>query len=292
MITPQIEAPEIAQRLGIEKLYIKREDLHPYGSHKGRSIPFMIDLKASRGALEFAVSSSGNAAIAAAKHIEKRNREGSDLKLTIFVGEHIDPDKRRELENLVFDDRVKVALAPRPLQSLLSFLKGSDAKAESLRQSTDPDALEGYKTLAAEIAPTPELSAVFIGTSSGTAAQALADYFVEHEKAAQVHIVQTRSVSPIAGSFDEEPYQSERSLADAIVDKVAHRREPLSESLRKTSGAGWIASNDDIKKAITLLKESGIDATGNGALGLAGLIRALSKGWKPQGAVVVVVTGK
>lgn len=293
MITPQTEAPEIAKELGIPKLYLKREDLHPYGSHKGRSIPAMIDAKAFRGAKAFAVSSSGNAAIAAAKHIAKRNKEGADLRLTIFVGGNVNPEKKSLLKNLVFDERIQVVDSPRPLQSLLNLLKGPGEKIESLRQSTDSDALAGYKPLAQEIMGTPDLGAVFIGTSSGTAAQALGDSFAEANKGTELHIVQTSSISPIASAFDADEPKDEMSVADAIVDKVAHRRASLEESIRKTGGSGWIASNSDISIAQKLLKErAGVDATANGALGLAGLLRALSKGYRPKGAVVVIITGK
>ncbi|MBI5134467.1 MAG: PLP-dependent lyase/thiolase [Candidatus Taylorbacteria bacterium] len=293
MLTPQIEAPEIAEELGIPKLYIKREDLHPYGSHKGRSIPMMIDLKAARGAKEFAISSSGNAAIAAARHIEKRNLAGDDLRLTIFVGERIGEAKRKALENVSIDERIKVVDSPRPLQALFNLLKSENGKPESLRQSTDPEALPGYKSLAFEIAGTPDLSAVFIGTSSGTSAQALAEYLIEHEKNAQIHVVQTRGNSPIARAFDAEEYEGEPSLADAIVDKVAHRKDALEEAVRRTGGSGWVASNADIEKAVRLLSEkANVRATPNGALGLAGVIRAISKGWKPEGAVVAIVTGR
>lgn len=293
MLTPQIEAPEIARELGIGKLYLKREDLHPYGSHKGRSIPMMIDLKVARGAKEFAISSSGNAALAAIKHIEKKNKDGDDLRLAVLVGEHMDESKKKALENASFDERIRIETHPRPLQTLLGLLRKPENRPESLRQSTDPDALAGYKSLAFEVAGTPELGAVFIGTSSGTTAQALADYFDAEDKDIQVHIVQTRGVSPIARAFDREEHEGEVSLASAIVDKVAHRKGPLEEAIKKSGGSGWIASNEDIKRAMSLLKDkAGIEATGNGALGLAGLIRALSKGWKPQGAVVCVVTGK
>ncbi len=299
MITPQIETPELAKELGIPNLYFKREDLHPYGSHKGRSIPLMIDLKAAHGASHFAISSSGNAALAAVRHIQKRNKESrpskdgetaTKFKLTVFIGENMNPEKKKQLLSEINDESITVQESPRPLQALFAKIKGE--KVESLRQSTDGSALLGYKHLAAEISPTPNLSAVFIGTSSGTTAQALADYFIEHKKEAAINIVQTTGTSSIADAFDSQ-VEKEPSLADAIVDKVAHRKDPLQEAIKKTHGKGWIATNEDIRKAMQLLKEkAGIEVTANGALGLAGLLRALSKGEKFQGAVVCIITGK
>jgi len=42
-ITPLEHYPTLAKAIGVSDLYFKREDLHPYGSHKGRSIPVMIN---------------------------------------------------------------------------------------------------------------------------------------------------------------------------------------------------------------------------------------------------------
>ncbi len=290
MITPQVDAPEIAKELGLEKLTFKREDLHPYGSHKGRSIPLMIDMKVAEGAREFAISSSGNAALAAARHIQKRNFAGDNLSLSILVGERMNKDKRASLMAEIEDPRITIEETPRPLQALFSLIK-KDGKT-SLRQSTDDQALLGYETLAHEIASTPDLSAVFIGTSSGTAAKALADYFVTHDKPAAVHVVQVAGNSPIAREFRAEESEPELSLADAIVDKVVHRKDALVEAVKKTGGSGWIAGNVDIRRAQSLLSKENIDATPNGALGLAGLIHALGTGATFKGAVVCIVTGK
>lgn len=296
MITPQTEHPDIASVLGVPKLYIKREDLHPYGSHKGRSIPVMIDVKAAQGRKDFAISSSGNAAIAAVRHIIHKNAELTEtdrLSLSIFVGEHIDADKERVLrDEAASDPRISISRSTRPLKALFDLIKG--AQHESLRQSTDDNALIGYESLAAEIARTPNLAAVFIPTSSGTSAQAIAEFFVTNNKPTAVHIVQTTSCHPIASEFDsvDSSESSESSAADAIVDKTAYRKSRLLAAMQKTAGSGWIATNADIRRAQDLLHASGIQTTANGALGLAGLVRAVSKGFKPEGSVVCVVTGR
>ncbi len=39
MITPQEEYPELAKEIVVPRLFLKREDLHPLGSHKGRQSP-------------------------------------------------------------------------------------------------------------------------------------------------------------------------------------------------------------------------------------------------------------
>lgn len=296
MITPQTEHPDIAAALGVPKLYVKREDLHPLGSHKGRSIPVMIDVKAARGRKEFAISSSGNAAIAAVRHIVQKNaglKEADRLSLSVFVGENIDADKDRVLRaEAKGDARISISRSPRPLKALFDLLKGE--RHESLRQSTDDNALIGYESLATELARTPALAAVFMPTSSGTSAEAVAELFAANEKPAAVHIVQTSSCHPMAGEFDGAGPAAilEASKADAIVDKTAYRKPRLLAAVKRTAGSGWIATNADIARAQELLRASGVEATANGALGLAGLVRAVARGARFEGSVVCVVTGR
>ena len=71
MITPQEPFPALAKAVGLTDIYLKREDLHTYGSHKGRSIPVMIDHYLKEGSKNFAISSSGNAALAAALYVKE-----------------------------------------------------------------------------------------------------------------------------------------------------------------------------------------------------------------------------
>ena len=44
MKTPQFPYSKLAQSIGVSEVYLKREDLDHYGSHKGRSIPVMIEI--------------------------------------------------------------------------------------------------------------------------------------------------------------------------------------------------------------------------------------------------------
>ena len=54
--TPLEAYPKLAKAIGVNELYFKREDLHPYGSHKGRSIPVMIDHYLKAGERRFAIA--------------------------------------------------------------------------------------------------------------------------------------------------------------------------------------------------------------------------------------------
>ena len=198
MKTPQLPAPALATALGVPEIYLKREDQHHFWSHKGRSIPHMIDEYRRQGVKHFVISSSGNAALAAVLAIQTHNQNSGKepLSLSVFVGQKITDEKLRTLKAVIEDPLVSLSLVERPKQMAMQMEKKGTAK--HLRQSTDDLALEGYRELAMELDHIPNLAAIFIPTSSGTTAQALGMYFKELAHRPQIHIVQTTSCHPIA----------------------------------------------------------------------------------------------
>ncbi len=291
MKTPQQTYDELNRNLGTE-VYLKREDQHKYKSHKGRSIPPMIKTYAKEGATHFVISSSGNAAIAAGLAVENHNRNNpqNQISLTVFVGQHVDKKKLDVLRNELKDTRITIEQVERPKQQ--AFQLDKEDKAKNLRQSTDDLALEGYLSLADDLSKIPNLQAVFVPTSSGTTAQALHTGFTQLGLAVQIHIVQTTTCHPIADEFDTVETPKENSVAGAIVDNVAHRKAKVVEAIKESKGSGWIVTNDEINAAKKLVRESAnIEVSPNSALAVAGLKKAIAKGWKWNGPVVCIVTG-
>lgn len=294
-MTPQEEQPKLAVAIspsGIGSLFLKREDLHKYKSHKGRSIPNMIEKHAKEGIRDFVISSSGNAALAASLYIQEYNASHPNqaLSLQIFVGKKISPAKLRMIDSSLTDPRLKIFQTERPLQSAILLEKESGRKL--LRQSTDDSALIGYDSLSLELNQIPNLEAVFIATSSGTTAQALHMHFQKKGANPEIHVVQTTGTSPIASEFDKDEILNEISFADAIVDKLAMRKDAVAKAISDSAGGGWIASNQEIAEAIHLIEQNaGIKATANGALSVAGLARAVKKGRRWKGSVVCIITG-
>ncbi len=300
MVTPNEQHDSLAKAIGCNGLYFKREDLHPLGSHKGRSIPVMIDKFSSDGSKRFAISSSGNAALAAALYIKDK----PGITLEIFVGENISSKKLVRLENIALvgltnldtQGNITITKTARPIQALTKAIQRG---AVSLRQSTNDLALIGYTSLAEEISEIEEAGAVFIGTSSGTTAQALAQYFLKNEKPIQVHMIQTSSCHPMLGLTDlsrlevTDNKEQEVSIADAIVDKTAFRKTVLIPFIEETGGAGWYASNDEILEAQKMTKsETGLDISANSALSVVGAIKATREKHNIKGSLVCVICGE
>jgi threonine dehydratase len=301
-MTPTEYYPSLAKAIGLTDLYFKREDLHPYHSHKGRSIPFMIDQYYKNGDRRFAITSSGNAALASALHVKKlntdikKNKHASDnemvIDLSIFVGNHIETNKLEKIKRLE-DEHIHVFKKERPLQALSQAVENG---YRSLRQSTDDIALLGYEPLAKELSTVKDIGAIFIGTSSGTTAQALAQYFIDandnRPEKTQIHIIQTSSCHPISDAFDTVEIVDERSTADAIVDQIAKRKSTLVPLIQKTGGNGWIASNSDIEMAQRLVKKhTGLDISTNSALSVVGAMKTAYIKYEISGAIVCLICG-
>ena len=298
MKTPQPTFIELNNALGLD-VYLKREDEHKYSSHKGRSIPIMVKkYNKEEDITNFVISSSGNAAIAAIHTIQAHNKNNDkNLTLKVFVGKNIDKQKLKVLQAIIEDKNIFLEQVERPKQA--AFALDKESKAKNLRQSTDDNALTGYYELAEELNNIPNLQAIFVPTSSGTTAQGLGMAFdtipaskFGGQQHPQIHIVQTTSCHPIAENFDKKFENTETSLATAIVDNIAHRKEKVIEQIKKSSGSGWIVTDEDLKNVVNMLEENcKIKISYNSALSVAGLIKAMNSGWKFDGAVVCLITG-
>ncbi len=299
MKTPQLPVPALATVLGLDhELWLKREDLHHHGSHKGRAIPLMISEAVKAGSKSFVISSSGNAARSAIIAIQNynKNKPTCPLKLTIFVGEKIDPKKLTKLQTSITDTNINLVQCATPIQE--AFAKEKNEGAHLLRQSINETALIGYRDLAKEISKIPDVTAIFLPASSGTTAQGIYEGFLKSEIQPELHIAQTSTCHPLVDSWRQAaalpPLETitEISLAGAIVDKVAHRREKIVEALQKSGGAGWIISNTEILEIQQLVKQTlNLTISPTSALSIAALRQALKNHRTFKGAVVCLITG-
>lgn len=303
MKTPQLPVPALAAALNLTtELWLKREDLHKNGSHKGRSIPLMIKEYARGSQREFAISSSGNAALAAIIDVghHNKNKPTDPLRLTVYIGTRIDAEKERRLREAIHDpSNILIVKTENPKQA--AFQHGKNG-AILLRQSTDDLALRGYTELAEELGKIPSLSAIFLPASSGTTAQGLFDGFKQITKGGfvpELHIVQTPSCHPLADAvrnilgvpFAAFP-EDEQSLATSIVDAVAHRSGAVALDVTESGGNAWIIANKEVERARELVKNiTGLDISPTSALSVAALAQALEAGWQPRGTVVCLITG-
>ncbi len=304
MKTPLINAENLARQLNIPALYFKREDLHLYGSHKGRSIPKMIEKYVSEGMYNFVISSSGNAALAAALFIKEYNEKNSQnkLHLKIYVGYKIDKEKlarllsvthlpwKQQIKNFLkrIKSEIHICQTINPRQSAFLFEKNN--KGKNLRQSTDDIALLGYADLSEELSQIPNLEAIFIPTSSGTTAQGIYLGFNAKNIKPKIYPVQTTACHP----FSESEIIEEPSFAKAIVDKIARRKPFINELVKNNQGKVLIIKNSELLEAEKIYHSHfpNEKPSYNSLLSLAGLIQELQNGTVFTGTIVCLFTGK
>lgn len=299
--TPLEEYSELAAELGLQRLFIKREDMNPSGSHKDRAIWSMLDHYYGSGEREFVISSSGNAAVSASYYL-KNNKIANDIKLNVFVSPKMPDDKKQRLNELL-TDTIVIHESSRAKSDAIKFAKENNFQL--LRTSTDNLALDGYGILAGEISE--QLSHInsanvdiFIPTSSGTTLQGMYQGLKAHlpirankKMMYHLHMVQTTKIHPIAKEFDREFEPSDSSHSFAITDTIAHRKGEVEHAVKSSGGSGWVVSDQELESARTLLEEKTDvkNASWDSLLSLAGLQKALKQGSSIENAVLMF-TGK
>lgn len=288
--TPQKPVPELAQIIGVNNLWIKQEYFNESGSHKIRLMDYLIKDYLKKGKKIFVVSSSGNAAIAAA-HVLNKNSDKS-LKCQIFVSKNISLKKeKRLLESTNKNPNINIKKVVRPKQS--AFLFSKKHSAIFLRGSQEKKAPQAYFSLAQEISKIPNLNSLFIPTSSGITALGIYQGFKKLNKKIEIHIVQTEKINSIAKEFDHNFEPKKESLSTAIVDRISLRKKEVIQMINNTSGSGWVISDLELKKAKKLLeKNTSIKLAGyDSILSLAGVIKAKKSGWPLRKTVCCLFTG-
>src|SRR5258708_9938254 len=66
--TPLLDAPRLAARVGVERVWLKTEGANPTGSFKDRGMTMAVSKAAERGAKTLVCASTGNTAAAAAAY--------------------------------------------------------------------------------------------------------------------------------------------------------------------------------------------------------------------------------
>lgn len=301
--TPIMPLVKLASELGVDSLYLKREDLNPNGSFKDRSLAYQISYYKQKGVKELVISSSGNSAISAVAYCKL-----AMIRLNVFISPLINNDKlNRLIDVLKADNKCTSQLIDRKdlNYDYLNVVFSRRAKSDAIKYanernlinitgSKDDLAVEGYKTIAPElIRRCFGFDAIFIPCSSGTSTMGIYQgYKMLKASTPRFFIVQTTKVNTIARVFDQNFEKTETSLCSAIVDKVAVRKEKIISIINDTRGSGIVVDDDLLIMAKELLKNhEGINISYDGAVGLAGLIKLLKKD-KTIKNPVVLISGK
>ncbi|MGC1909967.1 MAG: PLP-dependent lyase/thiolase, partial [Candidatus Dormiibacterota bacterium] len=232
-LTQLQDAGELGRALGIPRLWLKREDLSPTGSHKARCLSLLCSALVASGGRQAVISSSGNAAVAAAAYSSLRG-----IRLLSLVSPRTPRVKLIQLRGypglIVLSDQPVALLHHAVLHWSL----------EDLRGSVNPLAPNAYRGIAAELVESGSPGAVFLFSSSGASALGLAHGFEQllaPQDRPQLHVVEgwpggemTRSWYPGA-RFPPDP--------GTQLGELGARRSRLApavrRAVRRSGGRGW-----------------------------------------------------
>lgn len=254
MQTPLEERTDLAQAIGIDRLFLKREDLQSTGSFKERAAKRQIEHLVERGKKEAVVSSSGNMAIALSQEARDQG-----VKLYAFVS----PDLSGEKLEALLSAKPIVIQSHRAMR-LANYLSAHH-RVPNLRPSVDDHAVIGFVPLGEEV-----------------------DEDMESVGGAQVVVSFMTSGASMLGMM--KGYRSSpRPLFVAVTHEgvgsmgtARGRREEVGREARVVQ-----VSDEAVVRAQEVLKTHGVYVAPEAEAAFAWIIEE-----KPRGNVVWVVSGK
>lgn len=285
--TPLAAYPALARACGLDSLWLKREDLNPFGAHKARGAAFQVSaLLAEHGPAGVAViSSSGNGAIAAAGYAAL-----AGWRLAACLSPATPPAKLAQLRAL----DACVLLSEDAMGLAVALAEARDWP--NLRPSLDPLAPVGFMSLGWELAEAAvEAEGIFLFASSATALVGMARALDRPLPGcpawqAPLHVVQGVGADPIAGQFDRRPPPQEgRARVGRLGSRKTRRLGEAVRCIRAGGGSGWTVGDAEADEADGLLRSVGIVAALEAAAALAAVRRAARESGLRR--AIVVVTG-
>lgn len=275
--TPLEENEDINHLLGVQHVFFKREDKNETGSLKGRSLCYQVSLNKQRGHKAAVISTSGNAGVAAAAYAKE-----AGMKMFIFIS----PDtEKAKIEDMQKYDPV-IIKSSRAIR--FANYVAARYKIPNLRPSSDDDSIEGFKSIALEIADAAgEVDAVFTFVTSGSSFVGMYRGFERAVKEGKIgrlprmYAVQSGEVFSIAEEFEENipiirarKGEGEGQLsAGRLGVRHTKRKMEILEAVCKTKGRGVYVNDEDIETARIFLAEREIDTSSEGCASFAAFVR-------------------
>jgi threonine synthase len=236
------ENKNLNKYLNIEHLYFKREDENETGSLKGRSLAYQVSLNKQRGAGAMVISTSGNAGIAAAAYAKK-----AGIKIFIFISPKTEKRKIADMQ--------KYGPVIVKSRRAIRFANYASAKftLPNLRPSVDDDSIEGFKSIALEIADeVADIDAIFTFVTSGSSFIGIYRGFEKYRQLGKIdkipgmYAVQSGEITSIAEEFEEngcliakETYLDEEEIkAGQLGSRNTKRKKEILDIIQKKRRKG------------------------------------------------------
>lgn len=296
--TPLIEAPRLAEELGIARLRLKDEGQSPSGSFKDRASAVGVALALGGGFREVACASTGNAATSLA-----RCSANAGIGANIFVGREIPEGKLAQL--LAYGARV-FCVAGSYAQAYDLCMSACDRFGWYNRNcAVNPYLVEGKKTGGLEVAEQcaddpPDWVSVSVG--DGCTIAGIAKGIAQMREvgiidwSCRVLGVQAAGVSPIAEAAKTDRLNRDgggNTYADSINVPVPRNWRKAVHAVRDSDGCFVTVSDGQIRQAVaTTGRLSGVFAEPAAAAAVAGIAQARRQGIvSERSSVVAMITG-
>ena len=283
--TPTYKSARLAERLGLEQLWIKDESSNPTASFKDRASALLVARAAEIEAAVIVTASTGNAGAALAGMAA-----AVGAKAVIFAPKTAPPAKIAQL--LVFGAEVLLVDGSYDDAVALSQQAAEEFGWYCRNTGYNPFTAEGKKTAAFEIweqvLTQSKLSkplCIFVSVGDGNIISGLHKGFRDLvalgwiERSPRIFGVQAEGSAAIANAFKAHTEEIQSVSADTLADSISV--DMPSDGLRalraatQTDGAYLTVSDEEILAAIPQLGAIGVFAEPAGATAFAGVQAAL-----------------
>ena len=296
--SPLYEAPRLAEKLGIAKLYVKDDGLNPTASLKDRASAMAVAKAGEAGAKVIACSSTGNAASSLAG-----NAAAAGFETYIFVPSRAPKGKVAQL--MTFGAHVISVQGSYEETFELSKAAIDKWGWYNRNAAINPYLSEGKKTVSLEIMEqlnweVPDYIAISVGDGCTIAGlwKGLKDLYAIGfiDKLPRLISAQAEGCCPLNRAIannEEWCPMEENTLADSIAVGVPRNADKALMAIRESNGLVVNVSDAEIMAAQKLLGSTcGVFGEPAGVTGAAGLKKLCEQGKIPADATVVsVVTG-
>lgn len=299
--TPLINAPRLAEKVGLKNLYLKNETVNPTGSFKDRPIVVGANKALEFGAEVMASASSGNAATSLAAWCARYG-----IECVTFVPVDAPREKLAQLQMLgarVYRVRARDEHKDPTAEMLQKCVEKYHWHAVPSFGTFNPYQIEGAKSLGYEIAEELRADHVVVPVGgAGLLLGTLKAYAEFHELGwiddePGIHAVQAEGCAPLVRAWkarrEIEPWANPKTVAGGIADPYTWDGNAALKRMEKNGGTAVTVSDAQILEAQKLLaRYAGIFAEPTGSASLAGIIALRDAGVIGHGETVAcLVTG-
>ena len=298
--TPLIRSRGLAERLGLEELWIKNDSVNPSYSFKDRVVAVATAKALEFGFETLACASTGNLACAVAAHAAR-----AGMKAYVFIPSDLEAGK--VLGAAIYDPTMVAVNGSYDDVNRLCSELADQYQWAFVNINVRPFYADGSKTLGYEVAeqlgwraPAHAIAPSASGAMFTKIYQGLKEFEytgIIDKVETRMHCAQARGCSPIATAYEEGRFVI-RPVKPATIAKSLGIGNPADgyyalKTIEASGGSAVIAEEHEVAEGIKLLAQTeGIFTEGAGGVAIAGLKRLVERGEiQPDEPTVVYITG-